>query len=107
MRNRFMDYASEEPHPLAPRPSSMPHSAPGACPELSPALSADAPDSQQLRDAIELVLGNPAALAEIASRRAEEGGRSTRHDGWTGERMATFLRVLAETGLVTEACRSA
>jgi hypothetical protein len=30
-----------------------------------------------------------------------------RHDGWTPERMATFLEVLADTGLVTEACRAA
>jgi len=29
----------------------------------------------------------------------------TRHDGWTGERMAAFLEVLADTGLVSEACR--
>jgi hypothetical protein len=30
-----------------------------------------------------------------------------RHDGWTGERMATFLEVLADTGIVSEACRAA
>ena len=28
-----------------------------------------------------------------------------RHDGWTPERIATFLEVLADTGLVTEAAR--
>lgn len=31
----------------------------------------------------------------------------TRHDGWNGERMATFLESLADTGLVTEASRAA
>src|SRR4029079_11725937 len=30
-----------------------------------------------------------------------------RHDGWTSERMATFLEVLADTGLITEGCRAA
>jgi hypothetical protein len=29
-----------------------------------------------------------------------------RHDGWTGERMATFLEVLADTGLVIDAYRA-
>jgi hypothetical protein len=33
--------------------------------------------------------------------------KRTRHDGWTPERMATFLEVLAETGIVTEAARMA
>ena len=33
--------------------------------------------------------------------------RAPRHDGWTPERMANFLEVLADTGLVTEACRAA
>lgn len=28
-----------------------------------------------------------------------------RHDGWTGERMATFLETLADTGIISEACR--
>jgi hypothetical protein len=32
---------------------------------------------------------------------------ATRHDGWTGDRIATFLEVLADTGLVREACRAA
>lgn len=32
---------------------------------------------------------------------------STRHDGWTGERMATFCETLAETGLVVDACLAA
>jgi hypothetical protein len=30
-----------------------------------------------------------------------------RHDGWSGERMAAFLEVLADTGIVSEACRAA
>jgi hypothetical protein len=33
--------------------------------------------------------------------------RTPRHDGWTPERMATFLEVLADTGLVVEAARAA
>ncbi len=32
---------------------------------------------------------------------------ATRHDGWTGERMATFCETLAETGLVVDACLAA
>ena len=32
---------------------------------------------------------------------------TVRHDGWTGERMATFLEALADTGIVSEACRAA
>lgn len=31
----------------------------------------------------------------------------TRHDGWSGEKMATFCEVLAETGIVTDACLTA
>ena len=31
---------------------------------------------------------------------------SVRHDGWTGERMANFCEVLANTGLVGDACLS-
>jgi len=61
-----------------------------------------APDS--LRAAIELVLANPEAVAEILSRARPAG---VRHDAWTGERMATFLEVLADTGLVTEGYRAA
>ncbi|MEO6361154.1 MAG: hypothetical protein ABIO43_11375 [Sphingomicrobium sp.] len=29
-----------------------------------------------------------------------------RHDGWTPDRIATFLEVLADTGIVAEACRA-
>ena len=32
--------------------------------------------------------------------------RRLRHDGWDGPAMATFCRALAETGVVTEACRA-
>ena len=32
--------------------------------------------------------------------------RRLRHDGWDGQAMATFCRALAETGIVTEACRA-
>jgi len=32
---------------------------------------------------------------------------TTRHDGWTGERMAKFCEALAETGLVVDACLAA
>jgi hypothetical protein len=31
----------------------------------------------------------------------------SRSDGWTGERIARFLEVLADTGIVSEACRAA
>lgn len=31
----------------------------------------------------------------------------TRHDGWTAERQRTFLRALAETGCISEACGAA
>ena len=30
-----------------------------------------------------------------------------RHDGWTGEKMATFCETLAETAVVAEACDQA
>jgi len=33
--------------------------------------------------------------------------KTTRHDGWSGERMATFLETLADTGIVTDAARAA
>ena len=33
--------------------------------------------------------------------------RTPRHDGWNPERMATFLEVLADTGIVIEAARAA
>jgi hypothetical protein len=33
--------------------------------------------------------------------------RTPRHDGWTPDRIATFLETLADTGLITEAARAA
>jgi hypothetical protein len=35
---------------------------------------------------------------------ADDCERPTRHDGWTGERMAMFCGLLAETGIVGDAC---
>ena len=32
---------------------------------------------------------------------------ATRHDGWTPDRIATFLETLADTGIVSEAARVA
>ena len=34
-------------------------------------------------------------------------GDATRHDGWTGERMASFCEALADSGLVVDACLAA
>lgn len=70
-----------------------------------PDAANQAPDPAALRAAIELVLAHPEAVAEILDR--ARPAASTRHDGWTGERMAAFLETLADTGLITEACRSA
>ncbi|HEX5237192.1 MAG TPA: hypothetical protein VFW39_01850, partial [Sphingomicrobium sp.] len=75
----------EEPVTPTLRPCSTPHSAPVAWlkgPE--PAPTAVEPETA------------PASKPLTARR-----------DGWTGERMATFLEVLADTGIVTEACRVA
>lgn len=65
-----------------PRPCSTPHSAPVAWLRADPPPAAVEPEPSA---------SNPA---------------TTRHDGWTGERMATFLEVLADTGIVAEACRA-
>ena len=32
---------------------------------------------------------------------------ATRHDGWTGDKMAVFLETLADTAVVAEACEEA
>src|SRR3954453_8861548 len=45
----------------------------------------------------------PATLPAIPALNKAEG----RHDGWTGEKMATFCETLAETAVVAEACESA
>jgi hypothetical protein len=33
--------------------------------------------------------------------------KGVRHDGWTGDKMANFCEVLAETAVVAEACDAA
>ena len=95
----------KEPHSNAstPRRRSTPHSAPAAWLAHDRTPAQDEPDPDQLRAAIELVLAHPDAVVEVITR-----GRAhpVRHDGWTGERMATFLEVLADTGIVTEASRA-
>lgn len=95
-----------EPTPPAPAPRacSTPHSAPIAWlrNEASVPTASASANHDALRGAIELVLANPEAVAEIIHRGSPRG---VRHDGWTGERMAAFLETLADTGLITEACR--
>jgi hypothetical protein len=103
----FMKYTTNEPFIGASRPCSTPHSAPvawlGAEPPLEPP-AAVAPDREAT---IAQVFADPDLLAEILARAASEKAPATRHDGWTGERIATFLETLADTGLVTEASRAA
>jgi len=48
---------------------------------------------------------SPWAVPEDPVLSGVEG--ATRHDGWTGERMAKFCETLAETGLVVDACLAA
>lgn len=97
--------------PLAPRPCSTPHSAPVAWLRGDPPAPApEPPNPESLRAAIELILADPEAVAEVVRRAPPDAFRhadttGTRHDGWTGERMAAFLEVLADTGLISEACR--
>jgi hypothetical protein len=69
---------------------------PAGAPEGS-ALPASAtpPDRSDLEAAIELVLANPEALAEVVARACPEGGR---RDGWTPFARRLFLQVIAETG---------
>jgi len=95
-----MNNTPHEPNSPAatPRPCSTPHSAPAAW------LRSDPPDPEALRVAIELVLANPEAVAEILTRARPAPAR---HNGWTGERMAAFLETLANTGIISEACRAA
>lgn len=68
------------------------------------------PTPDPLRAAIDLVLAHPEAVTEIVARAPLDAfprpAGASRHDGWTGERMAAFLEVLADTGLVTEAARA-
>lgn len=44
------------------------------------------------------------ALTDGADRR---GNRTTRHDGWTPDKIRTFLQTLAETGIVSRAAAAA
>jgi hypothetical protein len=67
-------------------------------PNLPAALPAE---EDAIAAAIELVLSNPEALAEIVSQAAPKGGR---RDGWTPFARKLFLQVLAETGKITTAC---
>lgn len=87
-----MKHDSHEPQPSAPtpRPCSTPHSAPVAW--LRQGEGSDA--------AVE----PPEAIAPAETPAPP---RPTRHDGWTGERIATFLEVLADTGIVAEGYRAA
>ena len=48
-----------------------------------------------------------AAEAEAAPLPTVLASPFTRHDGWTGERMAIFCEALAETAIVAEACQAA
>jgi hypothetical protein len=87
---------SNEPQPprTSPRPCATPHSAPvgwlRSQVEADPP-GADAPDTP----------GDPAAAIEALPARV------TRHDGWSGEKMAAFCEALAETAVVAEACDAA
>ena len=57
----------EEPQ-LSLRPCSIPHSAPVAWLRADPQQQLEQPDPESLRAAIELVLANPKAVAEIIGR---------------------------------------
>lgn len=48
--------------------------------------------------------GSPALATDLEDSFFET--RRLRHDGWDGPAMAAFCRALAETGIVTEACRA-
>ncbi len=87
-----MENVSHEPHPpiRATRACSTPHSAPVGW----------------LKASREPVEGTEAQAAppDIPQPPAFP---ATRHDGWTGERIATFCEALAETAVVAEACDAA
>lgn len=86
--------------PAAPRPCSTPvlsevegpHSAPVAWLKTDSADPPDAPPDAETAATPEPKFFLPAA---------------TRHDGWTGERVAIFCETLAETAVVAEACEAA
>ena len=58
-----------------------------------------------LAPAADLAPGLPNEAPWLESSFTE--ARRLRHDGWDGARMASFCATLAETGVVTEACRAA
>ena len=90
-----MEKHSNEPQPLAatPRPCSTPHSAPIEW--LRHDAESEGADAPPEPDAPE-----PAPQFTLPAP-------STRHDGWTGEKMAIFCETLAETAVVAEACETA
>ena len=47
-----------------------------------------------------------AAESAAADLDTDFGDTIDRHDGWTGQRMAMFCALLAETGIVTDACHA-
>lgn len=99
-----------------PRPCSTPHSAPiewlRACPEPGRgAASQDEPDplidpaeaeAERIGSAIDLILSNPSAIAELIARATDD--EDVRADGWTPFSRRLFLEVLAETGRISTAC---
>src|SRR5262245_11767563 len=52
-------------------------------------------------------LPEPILSNAIAAGADSRSGRKTRHDGWTPERIRTFLESLAQCGVVEDACRAA
>ncbi|MBA2636523.1 MAG: hypothetical protein H0U83_07550 [Sphingomonas sp.] len=46
-------------------------------------------------------------LSEVDGPALTTSQPATRHDGWSGEKMATFCEVLADTAVVAEACDQA
>ena len=84
-----------EPFTPAPRPCSTPHSAPVSWLKSEQPTE---PTEPRASEAPPLPATNPGF---------HQSGTlmgSVRHDGWTGEKMATFCETLAETAVVAEAC---
>jgi hypothetical protein len=79
-----------EPNPPPSKPCSTPHSAPVEW--LEEVTKELLPREDQ-----------PAATPETIKLTSP----FTRHDGWTGEKMAIFCETLAETAVVAEACEAA
>jgi hypothetical protein len=97
----FEESHMDKPFIAAPRPCATPHSAPVAW------LKAAPPEPNDRETLIATVLADPDLLAEILARAAPEHTPVARHDGWTPDRIATFLEVLADTGIVAEGYRAA